>query len=92
MISLHDSFYNMNHQICTLTERGQVSLPAALRRELHLKPGQRLRWESVSKTEMRVVVEAANVDPVKALGFGPKHRRGDARRTSEWMRELRAGE
>ncbi len=92
MMGLHDNFYGMNHQVCTLTERGQVSLPAALRRQLRLKPGQRLRWECVSETEMRVVVESANVDPVKALGFGPKFRRGGARRTSDWMQELRAGE
>jgi len=82
----------MSNQVCTLTERGQVSLPVALRRQLHLKPGQRLRWEALSATEMRLTVEAAQPDPLAALGFGPKSRKSPARRTADWMQELRAGE
>ena len=82
----------MASQVCTLTERGQVSMPVALRRQLHLKPGQRLRWEAVSGTEMRLVVEAAQSDPLAALGFGPNSRKTPARRTADWMQELRAGE
>ena len=53
----------MSSQICTLTERGQVSMPAALRRQMQLKAGQRLRWESISETEVRIVVEAGQPDP-----------------------------
>ena len=82
----------MSSQICTLTERGQVSVPAKLRRQMQLKPGQRLRWEPVSDTEMRIVVEAAQPDPLAALGFGSKCRKGEPRRTADWMKELRAGE
>jgi len=59
---------------------------------MHLKAGQRLRWEAVSETEVRVVVEADQPDPLAALGFGPKSRQGVARRTGDWMKELRAGE
>lgn len=38
MMFLHDILVVMNES--TLTERGQVSLPAELRRRLHLRPGQ----------------------------------------------------
>jgi len=54
VISLHDIVYTVASQVCTLTERGQVSMPAALRRQMHLKAGQRLRWEAVSDTELRI--------------------------------------
>ena len=78
--------------VCTLTERGQVSMPAALRRKMRLKAGQKLRWECVSETEVRVVVEPDHVaDPLGALGFERTFREG-SRRTSEWMAEIRAGE
>ena len=83
---------NMDSQICTLTDRGQISMPAALRRQMHLQPGQRLRWESISDTEARIVVEAAQPDPVAALGFGPRSRKRPAHSTADWMKELRAGE
>lgn len=83
----------MNSQICTLTERGQISMPASLRRKMHLKAGQKLRWEPISETEVRVVVEGdAVVDPLKALGFGLKIRSDGPRRTAEWMDEIREGE
>ena len=91
MIDLHDSLFCMN-QLSTLTERGQVSIPAALRRQLQLKPGQHLRWEVVSGTEVRMVVEATQPDPLLALGFGPKTRKTARRRTADWMQELRAAE
>jgi len=67
-------------------------MPAALRRQMGLKAGQRLRWEAVSDTEVRVVVETAQPDPLAALGFGPRFRKGAARRTADWMQELREGE
>lgn len=77
----------------TLTERGQVSVPARLRKAMKLRPGQRFRWERVSDCEMRVSVEAAAVHgPLAVLGYARKLRPGAARRTSAWMRELREGE
>ena len=83
----------MNGDVCTLTERGQISMPASLRRKMHLKAGQKLRWEPVSETEVRVVVETDTVvDPLKALGFGRTVREDGPRRTSEWMDEIRDGE
>lgn len=83
----------MKTAISRLTERGQVSFPAALRRKMELKPGQRLRWEAVSASEARIFVEPdAKPDPVKALGFGARLRGGQTRRTAEWLREIREAE
>jgi len=77
----------------TLTERGQISVPAELRKKMRLKPGQRLRWESISEREARVVVETKKAaGPVAALGYARKVGAGKARSTADWMKELRAGE
>lgn len=68
-------------------------MPASLRRKMHLKAGQKLRWEPVSETEVRVIVETdAVADPLKALGFGRTVRADAPRRTAEWMDEIRDGE
>jgi bifunctional DNA-binding transcriptional regulator/antitoxin component of YhaV-PrlF toxin-antitoxin module len=89
----HDEAKRMKTDICHLTERGQVSFPASLRRQMQLKPGQRLRWEAVSANEARIFVEPdEKPDPEKALGYGARLRGGQPRRTAEWLRELRAGE
>jgi AbrB family looped-hinge helix DNA binding protein len=60
----------------TITERGQVSIPARLRREMHLEPGQTVLWEKVSATECRLVVvedEKIAPDPLGALSFARAH-------------------
>lgn len=56
---------------------------------MHLKAGQKLRWEAVSEREVRIVVEA---NPLKALGFGAALKTGAPRITEEWMCEIREGE
>jgi AbrB family looped-hinge helix DNA binding protein len=77
----------------TLTERGQISVPASLRRAMKLHPGQRLSFERISSREFRVVVRNdAPAGPLAMLGYARKIRPGAGRRTSAWMRELRAGE
>jgi AbrB family looped-hinge helix DNA binding protein len=78
----------------TITERGQVSIPAELRREMHLKPGQVILWEKVSATECRVIVAGSpkvKPDPVAALNFAKEHGL-ETMRTDEWMKILREGE
>lgn len=83
----------MKANICTLTERGQVSVPVSIRGELRLQAGQRLHWERISSHECRVVIEQEHQEgPIAALGFGARLRGRKGKRTSEWMRELRAGE
>ncbi len=56
---------------------------------MHLKAGQKLKWESISDTEARIIVETeVDADPLKALGFI----NSEPHTTADWMREIRAGE
>lgn len=77
----------------TLTERGQISVPATLRKAMDLRPGQRLKFVPVSDHEFRVITQNdAPPGPMAMLGYAQKLRAGPSRRTSDWMRELREGE
>jgi len=77
----------------TLTERGQISVPATLRKTMGLRPGQRFKWERISDREFRVIVALeAPIGPRAMLGYARKIRKGPSRRSNDWMRELRAGE
>ena len=77
----------------TLTERGQISIPASLRKAMNLTPGQRLKFAAVSDREFRVIAETPAIPgPVAMLGYARKLRTGPGRRTDEWMRELREGD
>jgi bifunctional DNA-binding transcriptional regulator/antitoxin component of YhaV-PrlF toxin-antitoxin module len=78
----------------TITERGQVSIPVELRREMKLTPGQTVLWEKVSATECRLVIEPRKVikpNPVAAIGFAKRHG-APVRTTAGWMKILREGE
>lgn len=78
--------------VSIVTERGQVSIPSQLRRELGLEKGQRLLWEKTGEREIRVVV-LSDVEPrgaVAMLGFARRFR--PTRTSREWMSELREGE
>ena len=91
MMKLHANVKGMNR--ATLTERGQISVPAALRKSMKLKPGQRLKFVPVSAHEFRVIAEVSvPPGPMAVLGYARKLRPGPARRTGDWMRELREGE
>jgi len=78
--------------ISIVTERGQVSIPSHLRRELGLDKGRRLLWEKVGDREIRIVVlpAAQPRGAVAMLGFARRFRA--TRTTRDWMRELREGE
>ncbi len=80
--------------ITTLTVRGQTSVPAKFRKAAHLEPGQKLRWEQVSATVFRVVVETADdaPGPLGVLGWARRFHTGPLPRTDDIMRELRDGE
>ena len=83
----------MERSTTTVTERGQVSIPAALRAAMRMQTCQKLRWEQVSDRECRVTLEVpATPDPFAALGMGPQLRGDQARSTAAWMCEIRAGE
>ena len=78
----------------TITERGQVSIPARLRREMRLEPGQTVFWEKVSNTECRLMVlpaEQVAPDPLAALGFARQHGLEEGC-SNAFLQELRAGE
>jgi len=78
----------------TITERGQVSIPAQIRREMHLQPGQVVIFEKISEKECRLIVEPRLVrkpNPMAALGFAQRHGL-PAKTTAEWMCLLREGE
>ena len=77
----------------TVTERGQTSIPAEVRRELGLGAGTRLHWERVSDRELRVIVmtPATPAGPTAMLGFARRFR-PETRSTDAWMRILREGE
>ena len=84
----------MGHTLTTLTERGQVSMPSALRKQLGLRPGQPLMWKVVSENECRVVVVrtpgAASGHSMR--GFMKRFQKGMPESTSGWMELLREGD
>lgn len=82
----------MATKISTVTDRGQVSIPASLRKELSLSQGQRLLWQRSGERELRVTI-LGDEKPKGAramLGFAKTFR--ETRTTEEWMAELREGE
>ena len=77
----------------TLTERGQISVPAALRKSMSLHTGQHFRWERITDRELRLIVEPETpAGPLSVLGYARKLRPATPRTTQEWMGELREGE
>ena len=78
----------------TITDRGQVSIPAQLRREMRLEAGQTVVWEKVSGTECRLLVlppEPALPDPIAALSFARQHGLKEGS-SDDYLRNLRADE
>jgi AbrB family looped-hinge helix DNA binding protein len=75
-----------------VTERGQVSIPTQVRKQLHLSPGHRVVWEVLSDHECRMTVAAESPVPgaEAMLGYAAKFRK--PRRTRDWLTELREGE
>lgn len=82
----------MKTLVTRVTERGQVSIPATIRKRLNLVSGKRVVWETVSPREcrMKVMPEAHAPGAVAMLGYAAKFRR--VRRTRAWMKDLRMGE
>lgn len=75
-----------------LTDRGQVSVPSLIRKQLGLQPGAKIQWEAVSETECRLFVskKSERKGARAMLGFGKTFR--PVRTTEAWMSELREGE
>lgn len=77
-----------------VTERGQVSIPASIRKELRLKTGQPLVWEKISDRECLVKVPRKKkpLSVMALLGFAARFRGEKGHRTAKVMAELRDGE
>jgi len=86
---------NMHDDMTTvLTVRGQTSVPARIRKDAHLKPGQRLRWYRAAPNEFRVVMETPEMaaGPLAALGYAEKYHPHGVPTTAQAMQVLREGE
>jgi bifunctional DNA-binding transcriptional regulator/antitoxin component of YhaV-PrlF toxin-antitoxin module len=79
-----------------LTERGQVSVPAALRKKAALRTGQRLLWRQTAPGCFTVTVAAPPVRKrraVDAIGYAERFfPDGLPGRTDDVMKTLRRGE
>ncbi len=84
----------MDKQTTVVTDRGQISIPSVIRKELGLKTGQPLIWEKISDREclVRIPQKKKAVGAMAMLGFAARFRGENGRRTAEVMAELRAGE
>ena len=84
----------MRSQTTVVTERGQVSIPAAIRKELGLKAGQPVTWTKLSDREclVRVPPKKKPLGAKAMLGFAARFRGEKGRPTAEVMAELREGE
>ena len=82
----------MKTAVTRITERGQTSVPASIRRRLQLTMGARIVWEPVSDPECRASVQEAGAaaEPLAVLGFSRTFR--VPRATAEWLKELREGD
>jgi len=83
----------MKTLVTSITERGQISIPAEIRAQLNWLPGKRLLWEIADGNECRLT--ATRQPPAKSgvwamRGFAATFRK--TRSTAEWMKELREGE
>jgi AbrB family looped-hinge helix DNA binding protein len=80
--------------VTTLTERGQASIPAALRKALNLKAGQQLLWQQVSDHEFRVEVllETDVPGPQAMLGYARRFLPDETRSADAVLQELREGD
>jgi len=94
MTFLHDKQVQMRKSVTTVTERGQVSIPARLRKNMGLKPGQRLVWDQISQRECRETVtrQSKPIGAKAVLGFVRRLRPRRQLRTRAWMKLLREGE
>lgn len=82
----------MKTNITVVTERGQVSVPAEVRRRLKLVQGTRLKWVPLGEGECKVVVVPQKPGPGARASLGYARQFREPRPTHQWMKELREGE
>lgn len=71
----------------TITERGQTVIPAAIRRQFHLSPADRLEWVLDNGTIRVVPVRANPVEAFRGQGKGGSTDRLIAARREELASE-----
>lgn len=71
----------------TITERGQTVIPAAIRRQFHLSPADRLEWVLDNGTIRVVPVRANPVEAFRGQGKGGSTERLLAARREELANE-----
>lgn len=72
-----------------VTSKGQITLPLALRKELGIRVGDRVRFER-DRGEMRIRVEHDGDDPfAKYQGIGNPGIKPGVEGVLEWIREIR---
>ena len=80
------------HAQTKLTSQGQVSVPAAIRKHLGLKPGSALHWQ---EQDGRIFVERATLHDTlaahRALFGADEVRGGGGRAKPKTLTELKAG-
>ena len=82
----------MKTHVTTLTDRGQVSIPADFRAEMGLKPGDKLLWSASGDRALLITFcEPPKRKGAKAMiGYAKSFR--ETMSTAEWMKILREGE
>lgn len=78
----------------SLSERGQASIPSAIRSQAKLTPGTVLNWEFINDREIRVFIEKKTkpVGALKMLGFARQYSPEETRSTDDILNELREGD
>ncbi|NDG72664.1 MAG: sporulation regulator [Proteobacteria bacterium] len=83
----------MKEAVTQLTERGQISMPAFIRRKLGLLPGRKIIWKCISENEIKLIVGERKPKPKGVMrGAMKNYQAGTPGTTADWMRVLREGE
>ncbi|MGN7610476.1 AbrB/MazE/SpoVT family DNA-binding domain-containing protein [Magnetococcales bacterium HHB-1] len=56
----------------TMTEKGQITIPKAIRNLLHLKPGDKVEFEAKENGEVLVKPKSLSVDDIFGMLRDPK--------------------
>lgn len=60
--------------VATLTSKGQLTIPAEVRRKLRLKAGDKVRFEDAEDGSVRLVRKTGSIEGAKGM-FGPLERK-----------------
>ena len=83
----------MKDAVTKLTERGQVSMPAFIRKKMRLMPGRKIIWKYISQNEIRLLISERKPKQKGAMrGAMKKYQAGESGTTADWMRVMREGE